>query len=82
MGETMADLAEVIANLTRAQRRAVLAGGPKFGRGYWQLYEAMRAKGLVIIAQRQCVLTPLGRAVQDNLAAQNCSAVPTSMKDS
>jgi hypothetical protein len=59
-----ADLAAIAAKLTPAQHRAVLAGGPQYGPGYWPLLSAMVDKGLVISAGRQYVLSALGHKVQ------------------
>lgn len=58
------DIAAIAAKLTAPQRRAVLAGGPKYGGGYWQLLNALMAKGIMTSAARRYVLSPLGNQVR------------------
>ena len=40
--------AEILAGLTKAQRRVVMEGRLYYGRGYWPLYHALREKDLVV----------------------------------
>lgn len=61
------DLDAIAAKLTAAQHRAVLAGGPKYGPGYWPLLSALVDKGLVGSAGFRYVLTPLGQRLQRHL---------------
>jgi hypothetical protein len=60
-------LAAIADKLTPAQRRAVLAGGPRVGRGYWPLRAAMRQLGLLDPAFSSNTLSPLGRALRAHL---------------
>lgn len=64
-------LAQIAQQLTPAQRRAVLAGGPTFGRGYWPLSAALHDKGLLAPACLSHQLSDLGRAVRDLLQKEN-----------
>lgn len=60
-------LALIAAKLTPAQRRAVLAGGPAMGPGFWPLRAALRHKGLLAPAFHSNALSELGIAVRAHL---------------
>lgn len=55
-------VAEVVAGLTEAQRRAVMRGRVDRAPGFWPLFNSMRAKGLVDSPWGN--ITPLGLAVR------------------
>lgn len=58
------DIAAIAAKLTAPQRRAVLAGGPKYGSGYWPILNALMAKNIMTSTARRYVLSPLGNQVR------------------
>lgn len=59
----MTDPSNIAAKLTEPQRRAILAGSVREGRGYWPLYNTLVDKGLVA-GRGGGSLTPLGLAVR------------------
>lgn len=61
------NLSEIAAKLTPAQHRAVLAGGPSQGRGYWSVLNALLDKRIMTSAARRYVLSPLGKDLQAHL---------------
>jgi len=61
------NLAQLAKRLTPPQRRAVLQGGPRFGRGYWPLQNSLSALGLTEPAWPTDTLSPLGRALRAHL---------------